>query len=242
MALAKTVIIVIVVLVVLYLVLRWAFQSSTQLSHVSPGTRSHHVKAKKLGKDSGSGDFTYSTWFYVEDWNKRYGENKMLLARASSPNWGPNGASPLIYMDAKTNNLAIEVQCFPTPADANAGRQSTPGKCGVENFPLQRWVNLIISVYGRTLDVYIDGKLFRTCVLPNVAKVNPLADIFITPGGGFFGYTGNFQYWSQAVNPQQAYNIYKTGYGGNWLSNLFNKYRLRIQFLEGSKVHGSFEI
>ena len=90
--------------------------------------------------------------------------------------------------------------------------------------------------------MYVDGKLFRTCVLPNVTKADSNADVFITPGGGFKGYTANFQYWPQSVNPQQAYNIYKTGYGGNWLSNIFNKYRLRIQFLEGNRVSGSFEI
>ena len=53
------------------------------------------------------------------------------------------------------------------------------------NVPLQKWVNLIISLYGRTLDVYIDGKLVRTCVLPGVAQVNPDADILVTPMGGF---------------------------------------------------------
>ncbi len=242
MTLARTVLIVAVVLIVLYLLFRWLTQSSVQLSHLSPGTHPHKVRARKLGTDSGSSDYCYSMWFYVEDWNYRYGEDKRLLARAPTENWGPNQASPHIYMDGKTNNLSIRVECYPTPADAAEGRRTSPGNCAVENFPLQRWVNIIVSVYGRTLDVYVDGKLFRTCVLPNVARVDAQDDVFLTTGGGFKGYTANTQYWPQAVNPQQAYNIYKGGYGGNWLANLFNKYRLRVQFLEGNKVHGSFEI
>ena len=242
MGLGRTVLIVVVILIILYLILRWAFSSSKQLSHLSPGTHAHRVRAKKLGKHGTSSDFAYSMWFYVEDWNYRYGEDKYLLARAPKLNWKKGTASPAVYMDGKTNNLAIRVQCYATPADASRGRRTTTGVCNVENFPLQRWVNVIISTYGRTLDVYVDGKLFRTCVLPNVAFVDPNADIFVTPGGGFEGFSANYQYWAQAVNPQQAYNIYKSGYGGNWLSNLINKYRLRIQFLEGNRVSGSLEI
>ena len=96
--------------------------------------------------------------------------------------------------------------------------------CNVPNVPLQRWVNLIVSVYGRSLDVYIDGKLVRTCVLENTAFVDPKAGVYVTPDGGFAGWTSNFQYFNDAVNPQQAWNIYKNGYGGSLLGDLFNKY------------------
>jgi hypothetical protein len=103
-------------------------------------------------------------------------------------------------------------------------------------------VNLIISLYGRTLDVYLDGKLVRTCVLPGVAKVNPAANILVTPNGGFNGFTSNFQYWPTATNPQQAYNIYKDGFGGSVFGNLFNKFRLKVSLLEDNREKGSFEI
>ena len=242
MGLGRTVLIVTVVLILLYMLFRWLFQTSVQLSHLSPATHAHRVPARKLGKNSGSSDYAYSMWFYVEDWNYRYGEDKRVLARAPKANWGPDQASPHIYMDGKTNDLSIRIECYPTPDATAAGHRSSAGNCAVENFPLQRWVNIIVSVYGRTLDIYMDGKLFRTCVLPNVAKVHADDDVYITTGGGFKGYTANYQYWSQAVNPQEAYNIYRSGYGGNWLTNLFNKYRLRVQFLEGNRVHGSFEI
>ena len=81
---------------------------------------------------------------------------------------------------------------------------SVTHQCVVKNFPLQKWVNLIVSVYGRTLDIYIDGKLVRTCILPGVAKVNAKANIVVTPNGGFNGWTSNFKYWAHASNPQEA--------------------------------------
>ena len=47
----------------------------------------------------------------------------------------------------------------------------------IVNVPIQRWVNIFISVFGRTLDVYLDGKLVKTGILPSIAKVNPNANI-----------------------------------------------------------------
>jgi hypothetical protein len=151
--------------------------------------------------------------------------------------------SPSIVLGAIENNITVSVACYPqNQTTGTTSNTSIVHKCEVQNFPLQKWVNLIISLYGRTLDIYIDGKLFRTCVLPGVAKVATNTAIHVTPSGGFDGFTSNFQYWADSTNPQQAYNIYKSGYGGSVLGNLFNKYRIRIEFLEDNQVEGSFEI
>ena len=114
--------------------------------------------------------------------------------------------------------------------------------CLIENIPIQKWVNVIVSLYGRTLDTYLDGKLVRTCVIPGVPKVNNDASILVSPAGGFSGWTTTFKYWSNASNPQEAYNIYKDGFGGSILANAFNKYRLRFSMIKDNKETGSFEI
>jgi hypothetical protein len=103
-------------------------------------------------------------------------------------------------------------------------------------------VNLTVSLYGRTLDVYIDGKLVRTCILPGVAKSGTGGSILITPGKGFSGWTSQTKYFADATNPQEAYGIYKQGYGGSIIGNLFNKYRVRVSFLEDNQSKGSFEL
>ena len=92
------------------------------------------------------------------------------------------------------------------------------------------------------MDVYLDGKLVRTFVLPGVAKISASSNAYITPGGGFDGMTSNFRYWSNATNPQQAYDIYKNGYGGSSLGNFFNKYRIKFSFMEDNTEKGSIEI
>ena len=114
--------------------------------------------------------------------------------------------------------------------------------CLIDNIPIQKWVNIIVSMYGRTLDLYLDGKLVRTCVIPGVPRVDNDIDINVTPSGGFSGWTSAFKYWSNASNPQEAYNIYKEGFGKGILANLISKYRLRFSMVKDNKVQSSFEI
>jgi hypothetical protein len=78
--------------------------------------------------------------------------------------------------------------------------------------------------------------------MPGVPVVNNSAPIFVTNKGGFSGWTSTFKFWSDATNPQQAYNIYKDGFGGSILGNALNKYRIQVTMLQDNKVKGGFQI
>lgn len=239
MELGKIAIIIIVVAVLIYIIIRFFSKTSTSLTIMQSGTEKQVIKANTLPNNSNTSNYTYSVWFYVQDWNYRFGEPKTLLIRHDQD----GQPSPSIVLGGAENNIKVSVSCYPQDQTSSTDSSSSIVRnCNVPNFPLQSWVNLIISLYGRTLDMYIDGKLVRTCVLPGVAKVNPAANIIVTPGGGFNGWTSNFEYWDDATNPQQAYNIYKSGFGGSTLGSLFNKYRVKISLLEDNQEQSSFEI
>jgi len=114
--------------------------------------------------------------------------------------------------------------------------------CRIQNIPIQKWTNLIVTLNNRSLDSYINGKLIKTCVLPSPAYVDDTANIYLTPLSGFSGYTSRFNYWNDTVNPQQAWNIYKSGPGGNLFSNFLNQYKLQLNFLKGNSVEASVTI
>jgi hypothetical protein len=92
------------------------------------------------------------------------------------------------------------------------------------------------------MDIYIDGKLVRTCILSGVAAIDSAAPVYITPNGGFSGWTANFQYWSESTDPQKAWNIYKKGYGSSLLGGLFGKYTIKISLMEGDVEESSYTI
>lgn len=239
MGLITTILVIILIIVILSWIISYMNSNSAQLTSVQNGNEEQTISASSLPSNSNTSNYTYSTWFYVTDWNYRFGEPKVLLARLDQD----NVPSPSIVLGAMENNITISVSCYPTVGNSGTTlNDHIIHKCEVRNFPLQKWVNLIISLNGQTLDVYIDGKLFRTCVLPGVAKINSTANVIVTPDGGFAGYTGNFRYWANPSNPQQAYNIYKSGYGGTGFGNFFEQYRIRVQFLDNNQVEGSFEI
>jgi len=147
---------------------------------------------------------------------------------------------PSVVLGPVENNLVISLAVYPGQDTApDDGSDYIVHTCGISNVSIQKWVNLLISVYDRTLDIYIDGKLVRTCLLPGVAKTDPNSPVFITPNGGFSGWTSKFQHWPVATNPQKAWDIYKLGYGGSPLSFL-GDYSVQVSLLQGNAVESVY--
>jgi len=78
--------------------------------------------------------------------------------------------------------------------------------------PLQRWVCITIVSSGRVMDIYMDGKLARSCVLDSVVSV-PRGNLKLRLGeyGGFGGRYSSVQMWSQQLTPDVIYGIYMMG-------------------------------
>jgi hypothetical protein len=230
----KNIIIGVVVILLIILIVRWLMGDSTKLAGLNDAKKVTKIKAEDL-EQSNASNFAYSVWFYIDDWSYRYGEPKIVLGRLDAD----LNPSPSIVLGAIENNVKIETTVYPSSGTSNSGSTHT---CNVANVPIQKWVNLIVSLYGRTLDVYVDGKLVRTCVLPGVAKIANNAPVFITPLGGFSGYTANIHYYGDALNPQQAYNIYRRGYGGGGIGIGEFPYEIQISYLKDGEEQGSLTI
>jgi len=197
--------------------------------------------------DKADANFSYSVWFYVNDWTYRYGEPKVIFGRMSSSSGTDNGSipgvrgmgpCPAVVLGPVENNVMVSLACFP------GIEQETPNSddavvhtCSVANVPIQKWVNLSVSVYGRTMDIYIDGKLVKTCLLPGVAKVSSASSVYLTPNGGFDGYTSKLSYYPKPLNPQDAWNIYVKG-PTSWLASLFT-YQVQVSLVENGTTQSS---
>ena len=211
----KNIILFVVIIVLLIIVIGYIAKDVNTLTGLTEATTMQKIEATDLDtNNSNSSNFTYSIWFYIDDWNYNYGKPKVIFGRMTT------GKDDI----------------------PESGSKFIVHSCAVANIPIQKWVNLFISVYGRTLDIYIDGKLVRTCVLPGVASIDPNAPVYITPYGGFSGWTSNFQYWSDASDPQKAWNIYKKGYGSSMLGGLFGKYTIKVSLMEGDVESSSYTI
>lgn len=238
MSLLQKVIGIMVFIIVLYFLYKLFSKSGTSLvSTQQDATIMTTIPASSLST-SDTQNYTYSVWIYIDNWNYRYGETKKILSRID----GELHPSPLIELGAFSNDIITRVNCYPdSSADQNEPIDQIHHTV-IRNVPLQAWVNYLVSLNNRTLDVYLDGKLVKTSVLPGVAKIATSVPVLITPEGGFSGFIANVKYWPNATNPSQAWNIYRGGYGGSMFGNLFNKYRLKIAFLNDNQETGSIEI
>jgi hypothetical protein len=248
------IVITIVVIVLIVMLVRYMIMDPYTLQNIQSAETSSRIKASSLatnGSTTPSSNFAYSIWFYVNDWNYRYGEPKVIFGRMGSQSkqssgqlQGVNGMDPCpaVVLGPIENNISVSLACYPgiNQAPTTPGGNTVIKTCSVDNVPIQKWVNLTLSVYGRTMDIYIDGKLVRTCLLPGVASINNNADVFVTPSGGFDGWTAKFQYYPSPLNPQQAWNIYAQGYS-NWLS-MFSTYQIKVSLEENGNVTKSVTI
>ena len=255
-----SVLLIVCIIILLYIAVRYIMNDVNTLTGVTSGTTMQTIQASSLASDStgtNQSNFAYSIWFNIDDWNYRYGEPKVIFGRMASATSVQSGEAtgvsgldpcPLVALGPIQNNISISLAIFPgSDTDMPSDDIKTPSgavihTCNVANIPIQKWVNLLISVYGRTLDIYIDGKLVKTCVLPGTAKINPDANVYVTPKGGFAGWTAKFQYYPYAMDPQGAWNIYKKGYGESWLSSIFGKYQIKVSFMENGNENNSFTI
>jgi hypothetical protein len=167
---------------------------------------------------------SFSTWFFVRDWTCQSGGGtstpKNILAVKNSQ--GSNLFS--ITLGSCSNELNVNVLC---------GTTASPGgvisTCSVSDFPLQKWVNVIVSLNGRAVDIFVDGKLVKTCVLDGVPKLSDTSQIIL--GGGFEGFLTNMKYKKDVISPQEAWDIYSEGYGGSPFGDLLNKYKIKLSFI-----------
>ena len=222
--------IVVLLLLILFSV-KYVVADKYTLREMLNATKIETVTKSELPSQSGlSQNFTYSIWLYVNNWNYNNGMYKPIFGRFDggdvtqkiltsyfedinscmtrpSPDSDCSlNPSPVVTFDKVQNNILVYIPNSYRD-DITDTTYTNPFKCEVRNIPIQKWVNFSMTVYNKTLDVYINGKLHKTCVM-NSVPVMSSGDIHITPGGGFDGYTSKFQFYPEALNPQEIWNIY----------------------------------
>ena len=80
----------------------------------------------------------------------------------------------------------------------------------ITDLPLNKWVNVIIRVDNRKLDVYINGRLTKRHILSGVPKQN-YGDVYVAMNGGFSGYISNLHYFNSALDTSHIQSIVDKG-------------------------------
>jgi hypothetical protein len=186
------------------------------------------------------GEYSISTWMNISSWDYRSGQVKHVftLMADGKPAGQPDYATMVGFLYPDQNKLAIRVHMdTASMGAASAGmdrdftviqnisdlykgtaKLSSGGEgmdfpiCDVSDLDLQKWICITIVVAGRVVDVYVDGKLARSCVCPGI----PLAkdgNHFMTMAdqGGWGGGISTTRFYGYALTPARIYDIYQEG-------------------------------
>jgi hypothetical protein len=239
--------------------------SSTQDIIIYRGARNSGIKANentwnnsnpnaRVAKIYGGGEYSVSTWIYVQAWATS--NNKPFLVLTN----GTGAAKPtlFLYLGKNTPKLGVRVntQAYSDISlnKINNGESGytdndaeiNMGACDIESVDLQRWVHITIVMSGKTVDVYINGKLSRSVILNSAfyADESSIPSIQLGHSGGlspsltsgFNGYIGSTRTANIAYTPDKVYNIYTDGPYPEFSLNSFDISQYTLQILNGGSV------
>lgn len=162
---------------------------------------------------TGSGSHGVQFWMFIKDWDYKFGQTKDVLKRVSSSD--PGIVAPGVTLSPSENTLDVTVSLFPAsgqPSTAVSGLSAAGDSqvCSVENVPLQSWFSVSITVFQRNVDIYLNGRLVKSCVLAGVPRV-AVGDLILADNGGFSGSICNVNTYSRMLSPADAQSFYKAG-------------------------------
>lgn len=162
----------------------------------------------------GSGiDYGIQYWMYISNWDYKFGQDKEILRRIASNDSTIVG--PRIFLAPTENTLHVQLSLYPSDGEAgaatpDAGSTGDSFTCSVENVPLQSWFAVGVTVFQRNMDIYINGRLVKSCVLPGIPK-GALGDIILGDNGGFAGSICNVNGYSAMLSPDDARSFHAKG-------------------------------
>jgi len=179
----------------------------------------------------------------IQEWEYKYGDEKSLIVRRDAS----GNVNPEIIIHPTNNEILIRVSHFPitktTPSSPTDGSNNIIKifECSVPNIPLQSWFSLSLSISNRNMDIYINGKLIKSCVIPGV-PVGLGGDAIVGENGGYSGQMSDLKFYNRMLTPLDTMEFFQAGSSATSASagsgtsslNPFAKYDVTFTILDNS--------
>jgi len=163
-------------------------------------------------------DYALQFWMFVQDWDYRFGQEKEVLMRTDIKD--PSIVSPRITLHPTDNTLNVYLTTYASGSTGTGASQlgaangssanGTMFVCAVENIPLQTWFSVSVTVFQRNMDVFINGNLVKSSVIPAVPR-SATGNLLVGANGGFSGYVCNVHGQGSQLMPADARSFYGAG-------------------------------
>jgi hypothetical protein len=186
---------------------------------------------------STGGEYSLQTWLFIKNWDTRSGNPKHVFTIYSDgkPASGrPEHATMIGVIYPNENKMMIRVFQETEGSGAQGGQDLTVYSnlnelfknkvamskstldfpvCDITDLDLQRWLCLAIVVNGRVIDVFLDGKLARSCVCPGIPTIEAGKNsiVLCKSGVSFGGLVSTTRFYGYALTPARIYELYQEG-------------------------------
>ena len=224
----NTILIVLGVLLIIILYLSFfVFTGSQSLTaKVDLATTQAAITSDKIG-NPGSVRYSFETWVYVYQFETG---GKYLFSRA--------GATSGKNIGLKLGNSAPELNLEYTSV-SSAGAKTTKTLNISNNFPIQTWTQVIVSIDNNYIDVYINGKLVKS-IQETLEAPSTSSSIEY---GVTKAYLAKFIRNTYPIDPQTAWDHYNSGNGiASSMSSMLGNYGATIVFNKDSAEYSKLNL
>lgn len=183
--------------------------------------------------------YAYGIWVYVNTWN---GLDHTLFSRLNSDSNSNSQNQIKVYLDQNSPTLFCNIA-----QKDKAGGACTGPITLTTNFPIQKWVYIVISVDNQYVDCYLDGKLIKSLQLGCLPATPPAAGAGnivlggVNPANNIDAFISGFQRWTTPLNPQEVWSNYMSG-NGNTTNKLFSSYGMSVALSKDNVQQSQFNI
>jgi len=169
-----------------------------RLGPLSQGFGSLYTIPRSSNEETGI-EFTWAISLYIEDHTE--GANiRHIFSKGSVPTFTDTGVTkqtgiatinqaPGLYFDRIANKLIVNMDTF----------NNATSTIEIPSIPHNKWLNVLIRCKQTLIDVYINGQIAKSTILPSTPKQN-YGNVYISESGGFKGKISNLFYYKHALS------------------------------------------
>lgn len=208
---------ILLIVVIFYMIYTKSASNAQSKIEVDMSAQLADITSDKLVKPDAV-SYTYKVWLYVD---KPISSTAFIFARYKDLTLSLNGTTSVLSVTTKHTNTADITHMI------------------TNNFPLQKWVYVVISVDNATIDMYLDGKLVKSVVDAHAPDLTSPIKFGVNSGV----FMSKFNRVTGASNPQTVWSDYLDGSGSaTGLSNLANKYSVNLSILKDNVLSTSVSL
>jgi hypothetical protein len=220
----------ITIIVLLYLLYTYYTTSSKAL--VSTASLKVSNPSITSISESTSTRYAYGIWLYVNSWDNT--NTKTIFERSNNIKLFLGKTTPSLYCDIYMSD------------------GTTKSILVTDNYPIQRWVHIILSLDNQFLDCYLDGKLIKSSRLFGTSKSNtavpatpPGDSTPITIGSSstqFDAVVSKFVRWTKPMDPETAWKTYLSSNTTQMLGGSMNSYSAKLNILQNNASYAKLQL